>query len=161
VTNPTLEARADTRALNGCVDAALSAQGRSLSIYDYARATGVSARMLIHYFGSKVELDRAVISLVQDRLRAEVYAAFRFSPDRPVERVVYELSRQDRAEVILLLRLLLVRALNGDADAIEGMRKERAMWRSMLSEALQTEEAAARAMISLEGTIIGMILGTL
>ena len=158
--NNTGERSGAARALDACIAAALASEGRPLSIYDYARETGISARMLIHYFGSKAAIDTAVIANVQDGLRAEVTRAIEKAKDRRLDRVFQTLAARNRQGVVPLLRFLLARSLSGDRSAVAAMRAQRSVWKQAFRDMLSAEEAR-QAMILLEGSLIGLILDEL
>jgi AcrR family transcriptional regulator len=147
------------RALHACVDAALRTQGRPLSIHDYARETGVSARMLIHYFGTKANLDRAIIAAVDNALRAQ---AGRLAQTLGGLEAVDELMRGFRspqsAQVRKLFRALLTKALESDAHAISALIEERRRWTTLFESASKSKAAATKNVTLLLGAALDAIL---
>jgi AcrR family transcriptional regulator len=147
------------RALSACVAVALRTGGRGLSVHDYARKTGVSARMLIHYFGSKAGLDAAVIRAVDDDLRQqaenlgqslggleaidELVRGFRSPQSRPVRK---------------LFRTLLAKALQDDRLAIMALIEERARWTALFEKSLKSRSEASNTVVLLLGAAMDAIL---
>ena len=113
------------RSLSACVAAALRTGGRPLSIHDYARETGVSARMLIHYFGSKAGLDSAVIRAVDDGLRQRAeQLAQALGGLKAVDELVRGFRSPQSKQVRALFRTLLAKAFEGDRLAVAVLIEE-------------------------------------
>jgi AcrR family transcriptional regulator len=147
------------RALNGCIEAALRARGRSLSIHDYSRETGVSARMLIHYFGTKAKLDGAVIREIDNamRLQAERLAQTLGGPGA-AEELVRGFRSPASAQVRLLFRTLLARAFAGDATAVAALLEERKRWIDTFQRASRNKRDATSTVAQLLGAALDAIL---
>ncbi|WP_040164948.1 TetR/AcrR family transcriptional regulator [Microbacterium gorillae] len=62
------------RAIIDAAAAMISAHGSGVSLADIAKEAGVSKGALTHHFGSKRELEDALLADTAERLRAEVYA---------------------------------------------------------------------------------------
>jgi AcrR family transcriptional regulator len=147
------------RALRACVEAALRTGGRPLSITDYAEETGISARMLIHHFGSKENLDHAVIRAVDDQLRAraESLAQARGGLEA-IDQLVLGLKSARSAQLRRLFRTLLAKAFEADPVAVGILLEERERWTTLFEAALKSRVAASEAVTRLLGATIDAIL---
>jgi AcrR family transcriptional regulator len=147
------------RALKACVAAALRTSGKPLSIHDYARATGISARMLIHYFGTKTQLDHAVIRGIDNGLRtqAELLAQARGGMGA-VEELVQGFRTPQSAQVRKLFRTLLAKAFAGDRVAVAALVEERERWAALFEGALKSHEEAMATVTLLLGAAMDAIL---
>jgi AcrR family transcriptional regulator len=133
--------------------------GRSLSIHDYARETGISARMLIHHFGSKAGLDRAVIRSVEEGLRAQAgNLAQALGGLQAVDELVRGFRSPQSAQVRRLFRALLARAFEADRSAIAALLQERERWTSLFESTLKSKAQAARTVTLLLGAAMDAIL---
>jgi AcrR family transcriptional regulator len=147
------------RVLKACVAAALQTRGKPLSIHDYARETGVSARMLIHHFGTKAQLDRAVVGAIDGGLRTQ---AELLAPASGGTGTVRELARAFRtpqsAQVRKFFRTLLARAFAGDMTAIAALVEERERWTAVFEGAVKSRQEAAETVTLLLGAAMDAIL---
>jgi AcrR family transcriptional regulator len=147
------------RALSACVDAALKLGGRTLSIHDYARVTRISARMLIHHFGSKAGLDRAIIRAVEEGLRAQAgNLAQVLGGLQAVDELVRGFRSPQSAQVRRLFRALLAQAFEADRSAIAALLQERERWTSLFESALKSKADASRTVTLLLGAAMDAIL---
>jgi AcrR family transcriptional regulator len=146
-------------ALNACIETALRTAGRPLSIHDYARATGVSARMLIHYFGTRAGLDGAVIRAVDDALRAQAETlAQTLGGLNAIEDLVLGFRSPESAQVRRLFRTLLARAFDGDPLAVALLVEERERWTALFERSLKTRADASKTVVLLLGAAMDAIL---
>jgi AcrR family transcriptional regulator len=137
----------------------LRASGRPLSIHDYARETGFSARMLIHYFGTRAALDGAVIRAVDDGLRAQAESlAQTLGGLHAVEDLVRGFSSPKSAQIRKLFRTLLARAFDGDPLAVAYLVEERERWTALFERSLMTRADAAKTVVLLLGAAMDAIL---
>lgn len=133
--------------------------GRPLSIHDYARETGISARMLIHYFGTKTELDRAVIRAVDDGLRSQAEALAQTRGGLEAVEALAEAFRSPQsAQVRKLFRTLLAKSFEGDPAAVAALVEERTRWTALFESALKSREEAAKTVVLLLGSAMDAIL---
>jgi AcrR family transcriptional regulator len=145
------------RALELCLDAALARGSLALGLRDYGRLTGVSARMLIHYFGTKEGLEAALLKEVERRLLGEVLTLLAEPHAMPID-VVHRFSANDHAPMRRLLRLLVGRAFSGDAAAARVLRIERDRWRLALAERYGSGEEIEQALFILVGGAFDTLL---
>ena len=68
-----------------CLAAFIQAGSLELSLDHLAAQVGVSKRMLIHYFGSRENLEEAAFALLEDRLRT-TFRAELFPPGTSLQR---------------------------------------------------------------------------
>lgn len=147
------------RSLSACVAAALRTGGRPLSIHDYARETGVSARMLIHYFGSKAGLDSAVIRAVDDGLRQRAeQLAQALGGLKAVDELVRGFRSPQSRQVRALFRTLLAKAFEGDRLAVAVLIEERERWTALFKQALKSRTEASNTVVLLLGAAMDAIL---
>jgi len=147
------------RALSACVAAALKGGGQSLSIHDYARKTGVSARMLIHYFGSKAGLDSAVVGAVDGALRQRAQnLAQALGGLQAIDELVRGFRSPQSRQVRQLFRTLLARAFEGDRRAIAALIEERARWSAVFEKSLKSQVEASNTVVLLIGAAVNAIL---
>ena len=160
--DPRSRSRSDApkeRSLNACVAAALHTGGRSLSIHDYARQTGVSARMLIHYFRSKAGLDSAVIRAVDDDLRQRAEnLAQALGGLKAVDELVRGFRSPQSRQVRTLFRTLLAKAFEGDRLAVALLIEERERWTALFKQALKSRTEASNTVVLLLGAAMDAIL---
>lgn len=146
-------------ALTACVAAALRVGGQPLSVHDYARESGVSARMLIHHFGTKAGLDRAVIGAVDEGLRAQAQGlAETLGGLTAVDELVLGFRGPESAQIRNLFRTLLARAFAGEADAVAALVEERQRWTALFEQVLPSPAEAARTVVLLQGAALDAIL---
>ena len=149
---------ARTRALHACVNATLEAGGKALSLHDHARATGISARMLVHHFGSKAALDRAIIETVEARMRDNAKAMLaRGGGGLDADAIMQSFREPAQRPTRNLFRTLLARGLGGDADAIAAIQGERERWLALFAEMLGDQPAAARLLALVLGATLEAI----
>lgn len=77
--------------LKSCVDAALKAGIRKVSLAELSKITGVSRRMLIYHFGTVEKLVEETLSGAQERIRSEFH------------RILVQKNSLDSRQVILTL----------------------------------------------------------
>lgn len=147
------------RVLKACVAAALKTGGKPLSIHDYARETGVSARMLIHYFGTKAELDNAVVRAIDEGLhtQAELLAEARGGMGA-VKELLRGFRTPQSAQVRKFFRTLLAKAFAGDRAAVTALVEERERWTALFAGALGNHEQASETVTQLLGAAMDAIL---
>ncbi len=147
------------QALKGCVDTALKSGGRLLSIHEYSRATGVSARMLIHYFTTKSQLDTAVIAAIDASLREQAGTlADSLGGLAAVDELVRGFKRSESERVRALFRALLANAFAGDRYAILALLEERKRWKKLFRGVLKTKSDVDRTVLLLQGAALDAIL---
>ena len=151
-----------SRALAACLDATLAAGGRALNLHDLARATGISARMLVHHFGSKAGLDRAIIGAVETRMRDNAMTMLaRSGGVLDADAIMQSFREPAQLATRTLFRTLLARGLGGDPDAIAALQSERERWMALFRKALGDEAAAARLMALVLGATLEAIFADL
>ncbi len=145
------------RALELCLNAALARGSLALGLRDYERLVGVSARMLVHHFGTKAGLEAALLGEIERRLLGEVLVLLA-EPDASPMEVVRRFRSEDQAATRRLLRLLVGRGLSGDPAAAEVLRMERDRWRVALLTRYGSPEEAEQALLILVGGALDTLL---
>ena len=150
------------RALHSCIEATLAAGGRFLSLQELGRATGVSARMLVHHFGSKAGLERAIVEAIEARMRANATAMLaRRDGALDADAIMQSFREPAQRATRTLFRILLARGLGGDADAVAALQGERERWLALFRQALGDDASAARLMALVLGATLEAIFADL
>jgi hypothetical protein len=130
-----------------------------LSIHEYSRATGVSARMLIHYFTTKSKLDSAVIAAIDASLREQAgILANSLGGLAAAEELVRGFKKSESERVRALFRALLAKAFAGDRSAIVALLEERERWKTLFRAVLKNKTEVDRTVRLLQGAALDAIL---
>jgi AcrR family transcriptional regulator len=115
--------------------------------------------MLIHYFGTRAGLDRAVIRAVDDRLRAQAERlAQTLGGLEAIEDLVRGFRSPESAQVRKLFRTLLARAFDGDPLAVAFLVEERERWTALFERSSKTRADATKTVVLLLGAAMDAIL---
>lgn len=124
--------------LEKCLAQAVKHGTLQLSINEFGERIGSSGRMLAYHFGSKAELDRRIVALLEQRVRALVAA---FADDHPADPEflprLWSFLTTDR-KLRPLLRLLLEASVRSAQDpALHGaMDREMGIWLDTIKDRL-------------------------
>ena len=145
-------------ALHACIEATLAAGGRPLSLHDLGLATGVSARMLVHHFGSKAKLDRAIVEAIEHRMRENATAMLaRGGGALDADAIMQSFREPEQLATRTLFRTMLARALAGDANAVAAMQVEREHWLTLFGSVLGDPASAQRMLALVLGATLDAI----
>ena len=129
-----------------------------MSLQDLARSTGVSARMLVHHFGSKAKLDRAIVAAVEAQMRANATAMLaRGGGVLDTDLIMQSFRKPAQLATRTLFRTMLARALSGDAEAVAAMQVEREHWLALFERTLGDAAAAERMLALVLGATLDAI----
>jgi AcrR family transcriptional regulator len=149
--------------LEQCLAAVIEAGVLDCSINAIAKKIGTSARMLVYHFGSKQELERQLISLLEMRLREKLWALQGVSLEEAncLTATLLEMwSHLTSPEMHGLLKLAMElnqRAIQGDSETQRFLEYESQQWVDSLSN-LTHDKATALALFHLfQGAILDFL----
>ncbi len=149
------------RLLQSCLEAFIRAGSLDLSLDRIADAVGTSKRMLIHYFGSRENLEEKVFSLFEDRLR-ERFSGSEFSTGVSLATVVQNLWEQSTAPesrgVLLLIMDLSRRAWSGSERAKAFYLEQQRLWEETLLAFLPDVQAVGELLQLFQGAILAYLI---
>ncbi len=129
-----------------------------MSLQDLARSTGVSARMLVHHFGSKAKLDRAIVAAVEARMRENAVSMLaRGGGVLDADVIMRSFREPAQLATRTLFRTMLARALSGDVEAVAAMQVEREHWLALFGRVLGDTAAAERMLALVLGATLDAI----
>jgi AcrR family transcriptional regulator len=132
-----------------------------LSLDRLARQTGISKRMLVHYFGGRENLEERAMTLLEERLRAQ-FAPESF-PRRASSKAVVE-ALWERATapgsrgLLLLLMDLGRRAWSGSARAKAFHAEQRRLWIQLLLKYLPDQAAVEEVLQMFQGAVLAYLI---
>jgi AcrR family transcriptional regulator len=140
-----------------CLAAFIAAGSLDLSFDQLSRRVGVSKRMLIHYFGSREQLEEMALALLEERLRGRFRAAA-FPPDTGLEAVMTALWDQSTApESTGALRVIMDatrRAWSGSERARKFYAEQQRLWTDLLSAFLPYPLAVEELLLLFQGAVL-------
>jgi AcrR family transcriptional regulator len=149
--------------LEQCLEAAIASGAIELSINTIAKNIGTSGRMLVYHFGSKQELERQLIALLEVRLREKLWAFQTVSPsgNNSLAAILLAMWRHlTSPEMHGLLKLTMAlnqRALQGDVETQRFLERESQQWVDALKP-LTNDETTALALLHLfNGAILDFL----
>ena len=125
--------------LEQCLAAAIAAGELDVSINSIAQKIGTSGRMLVYHFGSKQELERQLISLLEIRLREKLWSFQTFSLEgidclvEPLLEMWRHLTSPEMQGLLKLAMELNQRAIQGDSETQRFLEQESQKWIDSLS----------------------------
>ena len=144
-----------------CLAAFVEAGSLDLSLDHLAAKVGVSKRMLIHYFGSRENLEEAAFALLEERLRATFRAEI-FSPGSSLQTVVTALWDQTTAPVsrgtLLVVMDATRRAWSGTVRAKVFYAEQQRLWVDLLANYLPDPAAVEELLQLFQGAILAYLV---
>jgi AcrR family transcriptional regulator len=144
-----------------CLGAFIAAGSLDVSLDRLAEVVGISKRMLIHYFGSRENLEERAIVLLEGRLRDQ-FRADRFPVGVSFEVVVAALWAQSTAPesrgVLLLIMEVSRRGWSGSERARAFYREQQRLWVEMLLRFLPDESAVEEFLQLFQGAILAYLV---
>jgi len=119
--------------LERCLAATIEVGALDSSINAIAKRIGASGRMLIYHFGSKHELERQIIGLLETRLREKLWS-FQVPPERadyltqPLLEMWRHLTSPEMHGLLKLTMELNHRAIQGDSETQRFLERESQQW---------------------------------
>ena len=149
--------------LEKCLAAAISAGVLDASINAIAKKIGTSGRMLIYHFGSKQELERQLIGLLETRLREKLWSFQAVSlenVDGLPESLLGMWRHLTSPEMHGLLKLTMElnqRAMQGDAETQQFLEQESQIWIDSLLKLTGDETVALCLFHLFQGAILDFL----
>lgn len=147
--------------LDKCLTGFVAAGTLDLSLDELADRVGISKRMLIHYFGSRENLELRVLSRLEDTLRRR-FAPESFSPRSSVRKVVLALWEQSTAaETRSVLRLVMditKRAWSGSGAARGFYATQQQLWIRLLLNFAPDRAMAEAILIMFQGAVLAFLI---
>ena len=149
--------------LEQCLEAAIVSGVLDLSINTIAKNIGTSGRMLVYHFGSKQELERQLITLLEIRLREKLWSFQTVSPETrnsltvPLLEMWRHLTSIEMNGLLKLTMALNQRAIQGDVETQRFLERENQHWVVALT-LLTNDKTIALALLHLfQGAILDFL----
>jgi AcrR family transcriptional regulator len=147
--------------LESCLAAFIQAGTLDLSLDLLAKKVGSSKRMLIHYFGSRENLEVMVMGRLEERLR-DRFRVGSFPAGTPLRAVVTALWEQttslESRGVLRLIMDVTRRGWSGSARAKRFYKEQQRLWIELLKE-FQPDPAAVEALLQLfQGAVLAYLV---
>ncbi|RUT07700.1 TetR family transcriptional regulator [Dulcicalothrix desertica PCC 7102] len=142
--------------LEKCLNAAIETGSLDCSINVIAKRIGTSGRMLVYHFGSKQELEKQVISLLERRLRDKLWS-FQLATDDKTKALIQMWEHFTSKELHGLLKLTMElnqRAVQGDVETRQFLELEIQKWLEALSQLLHDENKALILLHLFQGAVL-------
>ncbi len=148
------------RLLNDCLAYFLRHGVSDLSLRPLAAAVGTSARMLLHYFGSKEALIAEVMGQVQARLQGSFRALLAPGTDafNPLLKFWRVLSSKTNRPFLRLLFEVQMLALQNPRRYRRYLRKSSVSWRQLIERALPARGRSAVTATLYNAVVDGLLL---
>jgi AcrR family transcriptional regulator len=161
--NRPIEPQKKQELLEQCLARAIEVGGLDASINAIAKSIGTSGRMLVYHFGSKQELERQIISLLEIRLREKLWSFHSVSPvgSSGLTATLMEMWRHLTApEMNGLLKLTMElnqRAIQGDLATQSFLAKESQQWVDSLSTLTNDRTISLALFYLFQGAILDFL----
>lgn len=149
--------------LERCLAATIEVGALDSSINAIAKRIGTSGRMLVYHFGSKHELDRQIISLLETRLREKLWSFQDVSLEgtgclaEPLLKMWRHLTSQEMHGLLKLTMELNQRAIQGDSETRRFLEKESQKWVESLSGLINDKTTALALFHLFQGAILDFL----
>lgn len=147
--------------LDRCLAAFVAAGTLDLSLDQLARKAGTSKRMLVHYFGSRANIEEKTMTRLEEKLRAE------FAPDQFPERATPELvmttlwkrtTAPQAKGVLLLVMDLSRRAWTGSRRAKAFYAEQQRLWVKLLLKFLPDGAVVEHILQVFQGAVLAYLI---
>ena len=132
-----------------------------LSLDQLANRVGISKRMLVHYFGSRENLEERAVALLEQSLRAQ-FAPQSFPARVSLHTVVKALWERTTAPeargVLLLIMDLSRRAWNGSARAKAFYAEQQRLWAQLLMKYLPDQRRVEEVLQLFQGAVLAFLI---
>ncbi len=149
--------------LEQCLAAAIAAGALEWSINTIAKKIGTSGRMLVYHFGSKQELERQLIGLLETRLREKLWSFQSPSLEgtnclaEPLLEMWSHLTSPAMCGLLKLAMELNQRAIQGDSETQHFMEEESQKWVDHLFNLTQDKTTALSLFHLFQGAILDFL----
>lgn len=144
-----------------CLAVFVAAGTLDLSLDQLARRARSSKRMLVHYFGSRQNLEEKAMTRLEEKLRSQ-FSAAAFPPGTPPETVVTALwdraTSPDRKSLLLLVMDLSRRAWSGSRRAKAFYQEQRRLWVELLLKFLPDREKVEDVLQLFQGAALAYLI---
>lgn len=149
--------------LERCLAAAIEVGALNSSINAIAKKIGTSGRMLVYHFGSKQELERQLIGLLETRLRERLWSFQGVSieeaecPEDPLLDMWSHLTSPEMHGLLKLTMELNQRAIQGDSETQGFLEQESQKWIESLFDLTNNRTAALTLFHLFQGAILDFL----
>ena len=144
-----------------CLAAFIEAGTLELSLDQLAVQVGISKRMLIHYFGGREAVEERTVSLLEDRLRAQL-TPHQFAPGVSFAAVISALWERTTAPqsrgVLLLVMDLSRRACNGSPRAQTFYAQQQRLWLELLLGFTENRSKVEDVLQLFQGAVLAFLV---
>lgn len=144
--------------LEKCLAAALETGSLDSSINVIAKRIGTSGRMLVYHFGSKQELEKQVIGLLERRLLCQLWlfqgAIQNSDTVEPLIKMWEHLTSKQMYGLMKLTMEFNQRAVQGDEETRQFLEQANQEWIEALTKMLQDEASAVMLLHLFTGAIL-------
>ena len=147
--------------LKRILDAYVKAGSIELSLDQLAKRVGVSKRMLVHYFGSRDDLEAAAMTLLEEGLRAQ------FSPQAlptgaslqvVIETLWGRTTAPESRGVLRLVMDLSRRAWSGSPRARSFYAEQQELWAELLLGYLPHRKKVEEVLLLFQGAVLAYLV---
>jgi AcrR family transcriptional regulator len=147
--------------LDRCLSAFVAAGSLDLSLDDLGRKAGTSKRMLVHYFGSRENLEEQAIALLETRLRAQ-FAPEAFPAGATAQSVLnalwYRTTAPESRGVLLLIMDLSKRAWSGSKRAKHFYDQQQKLWLDLLTRYIPNRNTVEEILQTFQGAVLAFLI---
>jgi AcrR family transcriptional regulator len=147
--------------LDQCLAAFVEGGTIDLSLDQLARKVGSSKRMLVHYFGSRANIEEKTMTRLEEKLRAQ-FAPDQFPEGATLELVVTTLWNRTTAPqakgVLLLVMDLSRRAWKGSKRAKAFYSGQQRLWGELLLKFLPDRAAVEHVLQVFQGAVLAYLI---
>lgn len=149
--------------LEQCLTAAIKMGALDSSINAIARRIGTSGRMLVYHFGSKQELERQLIGLLETRLREKLWSFQSVSLEGvdcladPLLEMWNHLTSPEMRGLVKLTMELNQRAIQGDSETQRFIEQESQKWVDSLFKLTNDKTTALLLFHLFQGAILDFL----
>jgi AcrR family transcriptional regulator len=147
--------------LGRCLRAFVHAGTLDLSLDQLSERVGISKRMLIHYFGGREAIEERAMTLLENRLRAQLIPEA-FPSGIAAESVVMALWQRtispENKGVLLLVMDLSRRAWNGAARAKAFYAEQQRLWVELLMKFLPNQATVEEILQLFQGAVLAYLI---
>ena len=149
--------------LERCLAAAIEVGALDSSINAIAKRIGTSGRMLVYHFGSKQELERQLIGLLETRLRETLWSFQGVSLEgadclaQPLLEMWRHLTSPQMHGLLKLTMELNQRAIQGDWETQRFLEQESQKWVDSLSNLTNDKTTALSLFHLFQGAILDFL----
>ena len=144
--------------LEKCLAAAIETGSLDSSINVIAKRIGTSGRMLVYHFGSKQELEKQVIGLLERRLLCQLWlfqeAAQNTHTAEPLIKMWEHLTSKHMYGLMKLTMEFNQRAVQGDEETRQFLEQVNQEWIEALAKMLQDKASAVVLLHLFQGAIL-------